>query len=360
MPENKIDLYSTRAMQEYVAQEPGIARFIRETFFKGADVYDTDTIDVDIVSKGRPIACMVRRYEDGNLVEDSDFETRSVKTGYMNEFKVIEIGKFMKRKVNETPYAYTSPGVQAQQAQREALKELVDRQNRAEEVMAVQALTEGTFTGRNKEGVKLYEADFRMKPEHKPVLAPDLMWDNPKGIKKNIVMKMFRDWITDYLQKNGGKMPTHGILGRNAFNAFLNLVDPDDQNSGIDSFRVYRGDVTPRMQEMGVFFLGTFPELANIQIIGYNEWYDDPYDGGKTKPIFPANKAVLCSTQAKYRRQYGRVDHLDAPDFIERFAYTWRTPNGKKEQAQIESAPLLVVFEPDTIVSATVTMGEAA
>jgi hypothetical protein len=112
------------------------------------------------------------------------------------------------------------------------------------------------------------------------------------------------------------------------------------------------------MQEMGVFFLGTFPELANIQVIGYNEWYDDPFDGGETKPIFPANTALLCTTQGRYRRLYGRVDHLRAPDFTERFPYMWETPNGKKRQAQLESAPILAIFEPDTIVSATVTQGD--
>jgi len=356
MPENKIDIYSTRAMQDYVAFEPGVARFIRETFFPKFDTYDTDTIDVDIVSNGRPIACMVKRYEDGNLVENSGFETRSVKTGYMNEFKVIEIGKYFKRRPSETPYAYTSPGAQAQQAQRDALTELVDRQNRAEEVMAVQVLTEGTFTGRNKEGVAIYSADFRMKPEHKPVLGNAYRWDNP-AVTKNIIMEIIRGWIVDLLQKNGGKMPTHLTLGRNAFNAFLRHVDPDGEKSGIDSFRVYRGSVTPRMQDMGVFFLGRFPELANVEVVGYNEWYDDPFDGGQTKPIFPANTALLCTTQGKYRRQYGRVDHLQAPDFIERFPYIWETPNGKKRQAQLESAPILVNFEPDTVVSATVTSG---
>jgi hypothetical protein len=344
-------------MQDYVRFEPGVARFIRETFFPRAFLYDTDTIDIDIVSGGRPIACMVKRFEDGNLVEDEGFETRSVKTGYMNEFKVIEINKYMKRKPNEDPYNYTSPGVQAQQAEQEAINDLIDRQNRAEEVMAVQALTEGTFTGRNKEGVALYSANYRFRPEHKPVLGTGKRWDDP-SVKKNDVMETVRGWIVDLLQKNGGKMPTHMILGRNAFNAFLRLVDPDDQKSGIDSFRVVRGEVTPRMEAMGVFFLGRFPELANVQVVGYNEWYDDPWDGGQTKPIFPANTALLCTTQGRYSRHYGRIDHLDAPDFIARFPYIWRTANGKKRQAQLESAPILTVEEPDTIVSATVTQGD--
>jgi hypothetical protein len=343
-------------MQDYVRFEPGVARFIRETFFPAADLYDTDTIDVDIVSKGRPIACMVKRYEDGNLVKDSEYETRSIKTGYMNEYKVIEIPKYMKRRPGETAYNYTSPGVQAQQAEAESFKELIDRQNRAEEVFGVQVLTEGTFTGRNKDGVALYTADFRMRPEHKPVLGAGKRWDDP-SVTKNIIMETIRGWIVNLLQKDGGKMPTHMILGQNAFNAFLKRVDPDDQNSGISSFRCVRGDITPRMEEMGVFFLGRFPELANIQVVGYNEWYDDPFAGGETKPIFPANTALLCTTQGRYRRKYGRIDHLDAPDFCERFPYTWKTPNGKKRQAQLESAPILALEEPDTVISATVTQG---
>jgi len=357
MPDNTIPIYSTRDMQDYVRFEPGVARFIRETFFPKAFLHATDTIDVDIVSGGRPIACMVKRFEDGNLVQDEGFETRSVKTGYMNEFKVIEIDKYANRKPAEDPYHYTPPGVQAAQAEQESLNELVDRQNRAEEVMAVQALTEGTFTGRNKEGVALYQADFRFRSEHKPVLTGSLAWDNP-ACTKNKILKQVREWIVKFLQKNGGKMPTHMILGWNAFNALLDKVDPDNEKSGIDSFRVVRGEVTPRMETMGVFFLGRFPELANVQVVGYNEWYDDPWDGGQTKPIFPANTALLCTTQGRYSRHYGRIDHLDAPDFIARFPYIWRTPNGKKRQAQLESAPILTVEEPDTIVSATVTQGD--
>jgi hypothetical protein len=357
MPDNVIPIYSTRAMLDYVKFEPGVARFMRETFFSGADTYDTKNIDIDIVSKGRPIACMVKRMEDGNLVEDGGFETKTIEPGYMNEFKVIEINKYFNRRPNETSYSYTSPGVQAQQAEAEAFKELIDRQNRAEEVMAVQALTSGTFTGRSKDGVALYQADFRMRPDHKPVLSGGKNWDAP-GIKKNDIMEMTQDWIIDLLQKHGGKMPTHYILGRNAFKAFLRHVDPDGEKSGIDSFRVLRGEVTPRMQEMGVFFLGRFPELANVEVIGYNEWYDDPFDGGKTKSLFPANTALLCTTQGACRRKYGRIDHLDAPDFCDRFPYIWKTPNGKKRQAQLESSPILALLEPDTVVSATVTHGE--
>jgi len=356
MADNKIDMYSTRAMQEYVSNEPGVARFIRETFFKQSFLYDTDKIDVDIVSKGRPIACMVKRYEDGNLVEDSGFETRSVETGYMNEFKIIEIGKYMKRKPGETAYNYTSPGVQAQQATAESFKELTDRFNRAEELMCIQALTEGVFVGRNKEGTAIYSADFRMRPEHKPTLVPSDMFDSAT-MDKNRLMEMIRGWITNYLQKNGGKMPTHLILGGNAFNAFLRHVDPDNKRSGHQCFTVVRGTVTPRMEEMGVFFLGTFPELANVQVVGYNEWYDDPFDNGITKSVFPTNKALLCCANAKYTRNYGRIDHNEAPDFIDRFPYTWQTANRKRTMAQFESAPVIVPNEIDTVFCATVTQG---
>jgi hypothetical protein len=357
MPDNVISIYSTRAMHEYVAFEPGVARYARETFFPESEMYDTDTIDIDIVSGGRPIACMVKRYEDGNLVEDKEFETRNVKTGYMNEFKVIETSKFKKRKPGEGVYNHTPPSVQAQQAESAALLELIDRQNRAEEIMAVQALTKGTFTGRNKDGEKLYEADFRIRADHKPVLTGTERWDDP-SCTKNKIMNMVQGWIIDYLQKHGGKMPDRMTLGRNAFKAFLGHIDPDDKVSGVSSFRVFRGEVTPRMEDMGVFFLGKFPELANLEVVGYNEFYDDPFDGGKTKSVFPTNTALLCTTKGKYKRMYGKVDHLRAPDFIERFPYIWETPNGKKRQVQLESAPILAILEPDTILSATVTQGE--
>jgi|GEM_PF-3697141 len=358
MPDNVIPIYSTRAMQEYVENEPGVARFVRDTFFKNSDTYDTDTIDVDIIKNGRPIACMVKRAENGNLVEDSGYETRSVKTGYMNEFKIIEINKYMKRRPSETQYNYTSPGVQAQQAEAESFKELIDRFNRAEEIMCIQALVNGTFTGRDKEGNIIYQADFRMNPDHKVTLASTDMWDATDGIGKNKLMQQIRGWIINYCMKNGGKMPTHMILGGNALNAFLNVTDPDNVTSGHNCFTVIRGDITPTMKEMGVFFLGTFPELGGIEVIGYNEWYDDPFDGGTTKPVFPTNTALLCCSNARYRRQYGRIDHKEAPDFIDKYPYTWSTENRKRTMAQLESAPIMVPFEVDTIVSATVTTGD--
>ena len=356
MPDNVINIYNTRAMAEMVRFEPGVARFLRETFFPDSRVklYDTDTIDIDIVQGGRPIACMVKKYEDGNLVEDSGFETNSFKTGYLNEFKESKAEDYLKRKPQENPYDYTPPAVQAQQKLQEDFKELVDRQNRAEEVMAVEVLTTGKFTGRNKDGVKIYEADYKMRLKHQPVLEPAKMWDKT-GVTKNDVLETIRqDWIVNLLQKDGGRMPTHMILGHRAFNAFLRLVDPDNQNSSISSFRAFRGEVTPRMEEMGVFFLGKFPELGNIDVIGYNEWYDDPWDG-ETKPIFPADTALLLSKNARYDRQYGKINHREAPDRIARYPYTWYTDNRKKMYVQLESAPLLSPYEIDTIVSATVT-----
>ena len=356
MPDNVINLYNTRAMAEMLRYEPGVARLLRELFFPDNRVklYDTDTIDIDVVRKGRPIACFVNKLEDGNLVENKGFETNSFKTSYLNEFKESKAEDFLTRRPQETPYNYTPPSVQAQQQLRDDFVELVDRQNRAEEVMAVEVLTQGTFTGRNKKGEIIYRANYDMRPEHKPVLSAGKNWDAP-GIRKNDIMETVRDWIVNLLQKNGGKMPTHMILGWNAFNAFLRHVDPDDQNSGISSFRVVRGEVTPRMEEMGVFWLGRFPELANMEVIGYNEWYDDPWDGGTTKPIFPANTALLLSRNARYDRQYGKINHRDAPDFIARYPYNWHTPNRKKLYLQLESAPLLSPYEIDTIVSATVT-----
>jgi len=357
MPDNVINLYNARAMAEMLRYEPGVARFLRETFFPDSRVklYDTDTIDIDFVRKGRPIACMVKRYEDGNLVENEGFETNTFKTGYFNEFKESKAEDFLKRRPQETPYDYTPPSVQAQQQFRDDLVELVDRQNRAEEVLISRVLTEGIFTGYNKDGVPIYDADFKMRTDHKPVLSGGLNWDHA-NITKNIVMETIRGWIVNELQKDGGKMPTHMVLGQNAFNAFLRLVDPDDKTSGHECFTVVRGEVTPRMEQMGVFFLGRFPELGNMDVIGYNEWYDDPFSK-TTKPIFPVNTALLLSRNARYERKYGKINHREAPDFAMRYAYQWYTANRKKMYAQLESAPLMAPIEIDTILSATVTQG---
>jgi hypothetical protein len=271
----------------------------------------------------------------------------------LNEFKVIEIDKYFNHRPGENPYAHTSPGVQAAQAEAEALKELGDRFNRAEELMAVEALTKGTFTGRDKDGNPIYNVDFQMRPEHKPVLSAGEKWDGA-GIKKNDIIEQIRDeWIINRLSKNGGKMPTDLVLGQKAGAAFLRHVDPDDQNSGISSFRVFRGEIAPRFQDAGILYIGTFPELANVRVYVYSEWYDDPYDK-QTKPVFPVNKALLCTRNGRYRRQYGRINHRKAPDFIARFPYIFETPNGKKSQAQIESAPIFVPFDIDTFLCATV------
>jgi hypothetical protein len=356
MPDNVINIYETRAMVDYLIYEPGVARFLRDLFFPPNRVrlFDTDSIDIEIQRKGRPIACFVKRIEDGNLVENSGYETNNFKTSYLSEFKEIKTGDFAHKRIGETAYNYTSPGIQAQMQAAQDLKDLIDRQNRAEEIMACQVLTTGTFTGRNKDGKAIYQAEFGMKGSHKPILTGDDAWDSP-NCKKNTIMEQIRGWIVNLLQKDAGRMPTHLILGENAFNAFLRRVDPDNETGGLNSFRVVRGDVSPRMAEMGVFFLGTFPELANVQVVGYNEWYDDPWDGGTTKPIFPADKALLLSSNARYDRSYGKIEHLEAPDFIARWPWTWQTPNGKKRFVQVESAPLLSPFEIDSIVSATVT-----
>jgi len=353
MAENTINIYSTRAMMDFIKFEPGVARFFRETAFRRAETYNTNIFDIDVISQGRPIAVSVKRREDGNLVEDKSFETKSVEPGYLNEFKAIEIDKFKNRKPQETPYNYTGPGVQAQQAEAESFTELTSRFNRSEELFCIEAMTNGTFTGKNKEGVAIYQIDFKLRADHKPVLSGANLWDDP-GMSKNKLLEMIRGWITHHLIKHGGKMPTHMALGGNAFNAFLKHVDPDDKTSGHNAFTVVRGVVTPRMQEMGVFFLGTFPELGNIQVVGYNEWYDDPWTK-ETKPVFPSNKAVLFSKNARYVRLYGRINHLEAPDFAERFPYIWSTPNGKQRHAQLESAPLMAPLEIDTVFSATVT-----
>ncbi|MFP3041884.1 major capsid protein [Treponema primitia] len=353
IPQNLINLYETRTMIPYLAINPGVPMFLRNRLFTNVRTFDTKTIEIDIKKGGRDTAVYVDRKSPGNLVEHDGYVSFAYKPPYSHEYKVLGPDDFRFREPGENVYNYTPPAQQFSEKVSEDFADLDTRGNRLEELQAVDLVTTGKVIPRDKDGNAFPEIDYGMRESHKPVLAGTALWTDP-SVKKNDIIEQMEDWNTDLLVRDGTRSVGLVIMGRNAKKAFIRKMDPDDETAGLNSVRVSRGEVDPIFLPEGIEYVGRFKEIGNAPIYCYTEWVRDPWTK-QVRPLFPENMVIMVGNGARFDRNYGFIENMNALRGLPRFPWMYNDPRGKGIETHLEFSPLLSLYEVDAIVAATVT-----
>lgn len=343
---SEIDIYSPRMLAAALEQCNAPNRFLLETFFSNIKTFETKTVDIDIKQGDRDIAAYVHPLEKGRLVEDAGFETRTVSPCYSKEIKVIRPDDTVTRLFGEDYSKPLSPEQRQQRLLGQGLTYLDDRFVRLEEVMASQALVNGSVY------VKGQTNDFKIdlgyiNGRQKITLSGDSCWD-----KNGDPMFDLDDWA-DKIAERCGMAPTIIIMGKKALRA---IIDNKKVQERLDIRNYHLGEINISQQQaladQGVIFHGCLAP-SNIPIYTYSEKYRNPFTGN-TESLIPDDVVLLGCKSAGCQMLYGMIQNLNSLEARPRFPFSWLDQDGSARYVQLESAPLPNLYQVDAFISARV------
>jgi len=347
-----IDIYETRTMLRALEEIPKPLTFLKDTFFHNTPILsETDSIDIDVVKENRLLPVYVRPVQEGHVVQGGGFTTNTYKVPYIKEKIPTHAGQLFARAAGETVYSASTPMQRAAQKFNSELLKLERMFTRAEEIQCMQGMFEGKVTCKNEAGTAIQVVDFGLPATHNLASnAGHTLWNS---IAKNALLKQLRDW-RKIIVKDSGVNPTHLLLGTDAADDFIRVLDPDTATVGnsASSIRIDRGVVDPAFVKgtPGVIYWGYIKEV-DLFIYSYDEYY---WDGSANQPLVPAKKVWMGSPNARFDRHYAAIQDMDSLIAVSRFVKSWVVPDPSVRWLMMQSAPLMAPHQVDSFLVAAV------
>jgi len=348
-----ISIYDPRTMGKLIERMPKVHTFIKSTFFRNVETFDTQKIDVDFKKGNRQLAPFVHKKIGGATIENEGYQTNTYEPPLVAPNKITTIDDILKRTPGESLYNGKTPNERAVEKMQRDFRELDEMITRREEWMCCQALFTGKIPILDKDGKQIQaEVDFQFT--NKETLPAAKKWNASSGGK----IKQLKDWRKQ-VQKTGFVNCNVCLMGADALEAFLS---DEEVQKVLDVRRFEVAVIAPKELPNGATYVGTIHELA-MDIYTYNEWYLDNWtDKSKPedKPLLPANIVALLSTEAEYSMYYGAVGIVDEAGKTiavaegSRIPEQWVKRSPARRFLQLNSAPLCVPHEVDSWFVATV------
>ena len=348
-----ISIYDPRTMGKLVERMPKVHTFIKSTFFRNVETFDTQKIDVDFKKGNRQLAPFVHKKIGGVTIDNEGYETNTYEPPLVAPNKITTVDDILKRTPGESLYGGKSPNQRAVEKMQRDFTELDEMITRREEWMCCQALFTGKIPILDKDGKELQaEIDFQFT--NKVTLSGVNAWNKKTGGK----IKQLKEWRKQ-VQKTGFVNCNICIMGDEALEAFI--MDEEVQKL-LDVERYDLAVIKPRELPNGVTYIGTI-QGEGMDIYSYNEWFLDNWtdkDKPENKPLVPTNAVALLSTEANYSMYYGGVGVVDESGktiaVVEgsRIPEQWVERRPPRRFLQLNSAPLCVPHEVDSWYVATV------
>lgn len=348
-----ISIYDPRTMGKLVERMPKVQTFIKSTFFRNVETFDTQKIDVDFKKGNRQLAPFVHKKIGGVTIDNEGYETNTYEPPLVAPNKITTVDDILKRTPGESLYGGKSPNQRAVEKMQRDFTELDEMITRREEWMCCQALFTGKIPILDKDGKELQaEIDFQFT--NKVILSGADAWNKKTGGK----IKQLKEWRKQ-VQKTGFVNCNICIMGDEALEAFI--MDEEVQKL-LDVERYDLAVIKPRELPNGVTYIGTI-QGEGMDIYSYNEWFLDNWtnkDKPENKPLVPTNAVALLSTEANYSMYYGGVGVVDESGktiaVVEgsRIPEQWVERRPPRRFLQLNSAPLCVPHEVDSWYVATV------
>ncbi len=338
-----IDIFNTRAMLAALEERKTAGTFLLDLLFSRVETSDSEYVDIDIVKGKRRIAPFVSPLKEGKVVENEGFKTSSYKPPYVKPKKITTAQSVLKRSAGETIYGNKTPQQRAAEKLAKDLAELDDMITRREEWMAAELLQNGSVTCTG-DGISQV-IDFGLDATHKVTLSGTDLWsDSASNPLKNIA-----DWAR-LIRKDSGVNPNVAIMGSDVADA---LIANTSVQKLLDLRRIDLGLIDPTALPNGVTYYGSLKAYGTVvDLYSYDEWYVN--DSGTETAMIGADKFILTSTNADFRRNYGAIEDLGALAALPRFPKTWEQDDPSARFVMVQSAPLVALHQVDALVSATV------
>lgn len=321
-------------------------RFLLDTFFHNVITFDTEKVDVDIKQGDRDIAAYVHPLEKGRLVENAGFETKTIFPCYTKEIKVIRPNDTVTRSFGEDFLSPLTPVQREQRLLGQALNDLDTRVVRLEEVMAAQALVNGSIYVKGKTNDFYVDLGYK-QGRQKITLSGDSCWD-----KNGDPMYDLDDWAKK-ISERCGMAPTIVIAGNRAMRA---IIDNPKVKERLEIRNYHVGEINiaqdQALAEQGIIYHGSLAP-SNLPLYTYDEKYRNPITG-KIESLIPDDAVLLGCKSAGCQMLYGMIQNLHSLAPLPRFPYSWPELDGSARYIQLESAPLPNLYQVDAFISARV------
>ena len=298
---NEINIYTPRYLAEVVRTAPQVHTFFKDKFFTNVTTFATERVDIDIVKGDRRMAAFVHPRVGGTPLLDKGYSTESYKPPLINPYDITTADQLMSRLPGEDLYSGMTPAQRAAQKLTDEYNRLNDAATRREEWMAVQAILTGQIPVVGPGVNETISFGFT----NTVTLTSTARW----GQSAAKILENLDDWAESTLT-NGFANVDMAIMGKNALRAFL--ADADVQKM-LDNRRIEMGLIQPRDLPNGVRYIGHLNK-PSLDIYEYAEvYYDDWTDASnpETKPLIPANKVVLISSNPGFMMAYGACTYIE-------------------------------------------------
>lgn len=340
-----IDMYDTREMTASLSQLYPPRTWIRDTLFSETEEHTSQYVDIDIEKGDRKIAAYVSPLHEGKKVDRKGFTTNTFKAPYTKNKMETNPQDYLKRRFGQT--VYNNPGTAGNRAEEDLgknLKYLSEMLDRLEELQASTAIQTGKVIARG-EGIDA-EIDYGFDPAQLPVLAGNAKWSDLTNSDPILNLSAWFQEIDD----RSGHVPANCIFGRLAMQNFIRGTKTQNL---LDNRRIKLGQIDPeKYRKNGVRYWGYLDE-PGIDIWTYSaHYYDEP--GKKLNKYIDDNKVIMWGEGARTKRHYGAIEDLENYAVVQRFAKSWITKDPSVRWVMVQSAPLVVIHQPDAFLCATV------
>jgi hypothetical protein len=216
---------------------------------------------------------------------------------------------------------------------------------RREEWMALRSLQDGELTivgdGENR------VIDFDYDPDHLEVVTEAEAWNDHTEDSISDPIRDLLNWRRLVL-RDSGMAPTDVILGNDAALAFLNHPRVKDW---FNRWNFVPGTIT--VSAVGNVIDYGFLSFIGMRLYTLNEWFIDPDDGLEYE-MLDGDTVLLLTRGARTTRLYGAIQDLDGLVGVPRFPKTWTDNDPSVRWAQLHSAPLPAINQPDAFFTSVV------
>jgi hypothetical protein len=342
----ELDIFEPRTMLEGVMQMKPAQRFVLDNFFPDSISFDTINVDYDIQKDKRRMAPFTNPNHEGPVVDNIGFKTRSYKPAYCKPKMRTTAQQILKTRTVGSPLlAAQDPVAKAAAKLGADYAELDAMIARREEWMALRSLQDGELTivgdGENR------VIDFDYDPDHLEVVTEAEAWNDHTEDSISDPIRDLLNWRRLVL-RDSGMAPTDVILGNDAALAFLNHPRVKDW---FNRWNFVPGTIT--VSAVGNVIDYGFLSFIGMRLYTLNEWFIDPDDGLEYE-MLDGDTVLLLTRGARTTRLYGAIQDLDGLVGVPRFPKTWTDNDPSVRWAQLHSAPLPAINQPDAFFTSVV------
>lgn len=340
-----IQTYDTHTLLGVIENLPPVRTPWLERYFGAVQTFDTEFIDFDVVSKGRPLAPFVVPTAQGKPMRQRGYSTKRFKPAYIKPKDLVDPRRVLKRRPGEKYAGSMSPSERRDAIVADILRDHEEARIRRMEWMAINAIVNDQVIIEGEDYPRTI-VEFGRDANLTVTLTDTAQWGET-GVS---IVDNIEAWAK-LVQRASGRPVTDVILGLDAWEIFrkdAEVKDLLDTEIAGNNSSLSRGPVN----DDGLQFRGQLNGVFNI--FTYSDIYQDE-DGAEQEMMDPKKVVLTSPSGIDGTRCFGAI--LDpGADYVatEVWPKNFVTQDPPGEWVMSQSAPLMVPARPNGALVAKV------